>query len=383
MSFNFSAKAKRVLGGLSLLSLAALLIVENNKTDVEKKWYSEKLEASRLALRAQVCLKNFRLQEGVFTDNLNDPNSTALIGQDITAITTDRGYIDSKLTATNPNFAAVVVDMLKEAGVKKGDVVAAAFTGSLPGLNIAVISAIQVLELKPVIISSVGASNWGANDPYFTWMDMEKVLNDSGIFRHRSAAASIGGGLDVGRGLSPEGRDMIRQAILRNNIPSIDESFLTRNIEKRMQIYNTMRGSNNIKAFINVGGGIASLGSVENSEFIPGGLSKILPVKNYPVKGVLIKMSEEGIPVIHMLNVIQLAKEYGLPVSPEPLPAPGTGEIFVKKQYNMLLTIPLTAVLLAAVIAVFIMEQRRHKLGSEVVNQNKLKEPEPEEDFQL
>ena len=97
-----------------------------------------------------------------------------MIGQDITQITTDRGYIDSKLTSMNPNFAAVIVEMLKEADVKNNDVVAISFTGSLPGLNIAVMAAIQTLKLKPIIITSVGASNSGANDPYFTWLDMGK-----------------------------------------------------------------------------------------------------------------------------------------------------------------------------------------------------------------
>jgi poly-gamma-glutamate system protein len=114
------------------------------------------------------------LRKSVFVDVVNDPNETALIGQDITPITTDRGYIEAKLTSTNPNFAAVVVDMLKESELEKNDVVAVAFTGSFPGLNIAVHSALQTLKLKPIIITSVGASNWGANDPYYTWLDMEK-----------------------------------------------------------------------------------------------------------------------------------------------------------------------------------------------------------------
>ena len=99
-----------------------------------------------------------------------DPNETALIGQDITPITTDRGYIEAKLTSINPNFAAVIVDMLKESDIQENDIVDVAFTGSFHGLNIAVLSALQILHLKPLVITSLGASNWGANDPYFTWL---------------------------------------------------------------------------------------------------------------------------------------------------------------------------------------------------------------------
>ena len=156
--------------------------------------------------------------------------------------------------ATNPNFAAVVVEMLKEAGLEKNDIVAVAFTGSLPGLNIAVHSALQTLKLKPIIITSVGASNWGANDPYYTWLDMESALFKGGIFENKSIAASIGGGLDRGRGLSPEGRQLIVDAIERVGIEFINEEHLEGSIQKRIEIYNKHRKKNNIKAFINVGG---------------------------------------------------------------------------------------------------------------------------------
>jgi len=365
--FEFSAKSKRVLSVLTLLSLIALLAVENNKVDIKRKWYEQKLEASKLAKKAADFLKDFRLQKGIFVDAINDPNESALIGQDITQITTDRGYIDSKLTSLNPNFAAVIVEMLKECDVKANDVVAISFTGSLPGLNIAVIAAIQTLKLKPVIITSVGASNWGANDPYFTWLDMEKTLIDAGIFKYKSVAASIGGGLDKGRGLSPEGRKLIEDAIKRSEATFINEEFLEKSISKRINIYKNYKKNSSIKAFINVGGGIASLGSTENAQFIPTGLIEALPMKNFPSNGVLIEMAKQNIPVIHLLNVTQLAAKYGLPISPKPIPNPGSGEVFVKKQYDIILTILVTLVLVISILAVFILEQKRHRLGTEQV----------------
>ncbi len=92
--------------------------------------------------------------------------------------------------------------------------------------------------MKPIIITSVGASNWGANDPYYTWLDMEKVLFKEGIFENKSVAASIGGGLDRGRGLSPEGRQLIVDAIERNGIEFINEEHLESSIQKRIEIYN-------------------------------------------------------------------------------------------------------------------------------------------------
>jgi len=366
-SYNINAGSKSVLSVLAILALLSFVAVEYRKDDVKREWYVQKLEASKLAYDAIEHLKGYRLQKSIFIDPVNDPNETALIGQDITPITTDRGYIESKLTATNPNFAAVIVDMLKEAGVEKNDVVAISFTGSLPGLNIAVHAALQTLKLKPVIITSVGASNWGANDPYYTWLDMENELYKAGIFKYKSIAASIGGGLDRGRGLSPEGRELIIDAISRNNVDFINEEHLESSIEKRMKIFNKQRAKNKIKAFVNVGGGIASLGSTENDKFIPGGLSKSLPMMNYPTRGVIIRMAEEKIPVIHLLNITQLAYKYGLPVSPVPLPEPGEGEIFIRKQYSMTLTVIVTLLFSIAIVFVFIMEKKRHRLGTEQI----------------
>jgi poly-gamma-glutamate system protein len=364
---DYSSKSIIILSVLTLLTLLAFIAVESGKVDVKRKWYDQKLEAAQLTQKASFYLKEKRLEKGIFIDPVNDPNETALIGQDITPITTDRGYIESKLTSTNPNFSAVIVEMLKEADVSSNDVAAVSFTGSLPGLNLAVLSAIQTLKLKPVIITSVGASNWGANDPYFTWLDMEKALFDAGIFKFRSIAASIGGSQDYGRGLSPEGRKLIKDAIARNEVEFIDEEFLDKSIEKRLDIYNREKKNKPIKVFINVGGGISSLGSTENDQFIPSGLSLTLPMRNYPARGVLIRMIENHVPIIHLLNITQLAGKYGLPVSPSPLPEPGKGEIFVKRQYNIVLTISVTVFLSIIIISVFIMEKRRHRLGTEQV----------------
>jgi poly-gamma-glutamate system protein len=368
---NFTAGSVWVLSLLSLVALLGLLAVENQKTDVKRKWYEEKLEASKLAKNAADLLREYRLQKGVFVDVINDPNRTALIGQDITPITTDKGYIEAKLTSTNPNFAAILVDMLKEADLKENDAVAVAFTGSFPALNIAVHSAIQTLKLKPVIITSVGASNWGANDPYFTWLDMEKFLYDAKLFKYKSVAASIGGGLDKGRGLSPEGRNLIKAAVDRNNIEFIDEEYLENSIEKRLEIYHS-HSKSPIKLYINVGGGIASIGSTENYQFIPSGFSLPLAIKNFPTKGVLIRMSEDNIPFIHLLNITQLAQKYGLPVSPSPLPLPGEGEIFIQKQYNVTLTIVITLILISFISVVLVLEKRRHRLGTELVSPNNM-----------
>jgi len=365
--YKFRAKSNRVLTVLSVLSLLAFIAVENSKVQVKEDWYDQKLEAAQLSQKAADYLKDFRLENGVFIDVINDPNQTALVGQEYTLVTTDRGYIEAKLSTTNPNFAAVIVQLLKDAGLKKGDNVAAAFTGSFPGLNVAVIAALQTLNLNPIVITSVGSSNFGANDPYFTWLDMEDILYKSGIFEQKSVAASIGGGNDVGRGLSPQGRELIIDAINRNNIDFISEKHIDNSISKRMDIYEEAAKGKPIKAFINVGGGIASLGNTINGKLIPPGLTEFLPMRNFPVRGVMIQMGQEEKPIIHLLNINKLLDEYGLPQSPEPLPEPGEGGIFVQEKYNVVITGIATLFLVVVILLVYFSERKHHQLGSDVV----------------
>jgi poly-gamma-glutamate system protein len=364
---SFKAKSNIVLGLLFLLALLAFIAVENGKMDVKQDYYNEKLQAAKLSQAAEDHLKNYRLENGVFIDDVNDPNQTALIGQEYSLITTDQGNIESKLSAMNPNFAAVIVQLLKDAGLKEKDRVAVAFSGSFPGMNISVMAALETLDLHPVVITSVGASNFGANDPYFTWLDMESLLQKSGIFHFKSVAASIGGGNDIGRGLSPEGRDLIVKAIERNDVEFIHEKHLENSIAKRMEIYEKSGGGKPVRAFINVGGGIASLGNTINGQLIPSGLTEQLPMSNYPLHGVIVQMGRKGIPIIHLLNIDQLLEKYGLPSNPVPLPDPGDGGIFIQKKYNLLVTSIVTVILVLVIVYIYVVERKRHRLGTDVV----------------
>lgn len=324
--------------GLAVLALVFTAGVERFKVRREARYYDRKIEAARLALSAQEIIEEGRLNRGLPIDAINDPNSTGLIGPQYTLTTTDRATLQIKLTSANPNFAAAVVQLLKRARVRSGDHVGVAFTGASPGLNIAVLAAIEVLDLKPVIITSVGASSWGATDPNYTWLDMESLLFQEGIFDHRSAAASLGGGADLGRGLSPRGRALIREAIERNGQQLIEGASLDENILLRMAIYDSLRGDHPYKAFINVGGGLASLGSSQNARLIPTGFTKRLGQRTFPRKGVTILMAEGSIPILHLFEVDRLAEKFDLPLAPTPLPTIGEGKLFSEPRYSLSLT---------------------------------------------
>lgn len=357
-------KQKVSLGTLTFLaSLAVLLFFLSYKERnlIKMPWYKEKIRAAKLMLLMENAIKEKVTQDKTPIDRVSDPNETGLIGQEFTLITTDRGILDAKLTTLNPNFAAVVVDMLKRAGVSKGDLLAVAVTGSMPALNIAVHAAVETLGLKPVIITSVGASSWGANNPALTWLDMEALLYNKGLIHHRSVSASIGGGKDRGRGLSPEGRRLILEAIRRNQVRLIHKPTLEESIQQRMKIYHQKARGKRYAAYINVGGGLGSLGASINGELVPAGLSQRLAFQNFPVKGTMIRFGEQGVPIIHLLRIEEIAQRYELPTAPVPLPEIGMGKVYFEERHDVFIA-ALSMILLTGALFMAVRLDLFHRL---------------------
>ncbi len=338
---------------LALLSILFFYLAEQSQRPQKAKYYNQKIKAAELTEKAQDVIKKELSERGYVIDVQNDPNMTGMVGPQYSQTTTDRGYIRDKLISTNPNNAAVIVDLFHRADLRKGDKVAVTFTGAFPAMNIAVLAACKVMELEPIIITSVGASTWGATWEQFTWLDMERVLNKSGLWDYKSIAASIGGGNDGGRGLSPEGRDLIQEAILRNEvefISSITEENpsgeLYENIEMRVKIFDREKGSDDYAAVVNVGGGLAAIGSSQNGKLMLPGYNARLWERELPAVGAVNILAERRIPVIHLLQLDDFARRYDLPVEVTPEPEVGEGPIYVQEKYSITTTVIYTVALL-------------------------------------
>lgn len=354
--------SRLTLVGLAGFAVLVFALAERTAKPERQPYFNLKLKAAKQALLAQEAIKEAAQAAGIAIDRENDPYGTGIIGQERTPITSDRGVVTSKILATNPNFAAAFVELLLRAGVRRNDFVASGMTGSLPGWNLSFYAACWAIGARPLTITSVGSSDWGANLPALTWLDMEDILVKRGIFPYRSAAASIGGGSDNGRGMSPEGRQLIRDAIKRNGVELIETDDVDSSILLRMQTFYRLAGKKEVAAYVNIGGGLASLGGSQNERLIPPGLSKHLAAKNFPVRGVINRMAESGLPVIHLLEVEKIAAEYGLPtvVTPE-RPELGEGPLFFKDKYSITSTVFLTGLLLL-VLFVFIRLDVAHYL---------------------
>jgi poly-gamma-glutamate system protein len=351
---------------LAVLGVGLLAISEATKHMYPQPRLNEKLAASARTLRCFEAIRSARVGTPETLDRENDPESSGLIGQEFTLTTTDRGVLEAKLTSVNPNFAAVFVQYFHDLGLKPGDPVAIALTGSFPALNIAMVAAAEEMRLKPLVITSVGASMWGANDPKFTYLDMEKLLVERGLLTTRSLAASIGGSNDRGRSLSPAGRELIRKAIERNGIPLIAEPTIEKSVARRVGIFDEAAGSRGVRAFVNVGGGASSIGSQASATMIPTGINTSLKPYNWAQRGVLHHYARKRVPFIHVLNIETIARAHGFPLSPEALAPVGEGEIFYKRAYDLRIVAPALAIYLILCFGVLRARQRAAKAARDV-----------------
>jgi len=366
---TISIRSTLVLSILGALAISLLIIVENSKEFQKQANYEEKIQAAQLNKKCMIYLKNTFFANEIAIDNINDPNETGIIGQQFSEITSGRGSLPVKLSTANPNFAAMIVTQLKEAGLKKGDGVAVCVTGSFPALNIATCAAIETMGLQPIFITSVTSSSWGANSPAFTWLDMHKSLYDAKLISFMPVASSIGGNEDLGRTLSKEGRDLATAAIERNELHYINSGTLEGNITERMKIFEN--GTSKVKMFINVGGGIASLGSNNNADVLPSGLRTSAKINELPDhRGVVYEMVRKDIPILNLLHINRLMERYDLPRDPVPLPKIGEGSLYKTFRYDLTVVVAATSVFLSLILGVMYYDKKQNQLGTQIIKKN-------------
>lgn len=320
-----------VLIALAILLLFSTFFIENKKTLVKDDYYEEKYRAAERMEAALEEVKSEKIRRGIEIDPSLDINETGIIGVEFNEITTTLGALESKRTSANPNFAAVLVDLLLEADLEEGDKVAMNLSSSFPALNIASIVACETLDLEPVIISSIGSSTWGGNNLDFTYLDMEDHLYKEGIIKHKSTAFSPGGAGDLGLDMDQEELEKIIARLKSSDRELILEEDLQENITKRMEIYYSH--GEEINGFINIGGNILSFGNTEDSTRTPAGLIRDQDYKLSDKTGLVQEFYSRDIASIHLLNIKDLAHNYGLKVDPNTPFVLGEGDIYYNYDY--------------------------------------------------
>ncbi len=286
------------------------------------------MRASQIMARATEVLQNARSDLGLEIDAKNDPNRTGFIGVESSSITTSVGQLEAKRTTTNPNFAGLTVLLLHRAGVRPGGTIAIGASGSFPALIVAVLSAATAMQVKALLIPSLGASQWGANRADFHWGIMQQILQSQGLLDFETVAISMGGDQDMGKRLPPEGHRLLQGALNSSPWKIIQEPTLAANVSTRMQLFRVAAGDSPIKAYVNIGGSWPNLGTDSLILNVKPGLARIRRIPPPEKQGMVFAMAESGVPILHFLYIKGLTSEYALPWDPVPIPKAGRGRMY-------------------------------------------------------
>jgi len=228
-----------------------------------------------------------------------------------------------------------------ELGLKPGDRIAVGSSGSFPGSLLAVLSACAETGVEPVVITSIGASEYGANIEGLSNAEMMAACRESGALPYMPAAISPGadGDLGISSLYRFEPSDELAQ-YARSTARALDVPFiLGKNAEDsyaaHLEVY---RKAAPIKAFVNIGGADVNFGSgpaslklkpglilpsSRNSRVAPGGFrgegaAEAAEASTDGREGLIGYYLARGIPVLHFLNIKGLALQSGIPVDGDP-----------------------------------------------------------------
>lgn len=333
------------------IAVAGFLAVERFQATIVQPHLDQKLEAARLMQAGMEQIREYRVRNIGPVDLEVDPTGSGMVGLSSSPVTTNTGSLPAKRTTINPNWAAVVVDLLYAAGVQQGDTIALGFSGSFPALNLASLCAAQVMRLEVVAIASVGASSWGANVPGLTWLDMERILNKQDVLSVHSVAASLGGTRDRAVGMGKTGRRRLEQVVHRAGIEFIETPEEIQSIDRRMDLYRLHARGAPIAAYVNVGGSLVSIGPKPVKQVYRPGLNRSLPPRAALIDSVIQRFIRSGVPVINLSKIVPLAETYGFPIEPTTLPNVGEGLVYARQEVNLWIATGVLVLIAASLVA--------------------------------
>ena len=384
MKIQLTQAAKNgVLVAVAVLLAVLYYAVQPEHFTGKHRFYPEMIAAAQKMRRLQQAVRQEMLRRGIEIDTTVDRLDSGLIGVEWSGITTTLGQLESKRTSVNPDFAALLVRLLEEAGVQKGDTVAANCSSSFPALNLAFIAAADALDLHAIMVTSVGASTYGGNREDFTYLDMY----DQHLIRNRTRAYSLGGAGDIGKEFEPERIGRIKERLDRYGLIFLYEADFEKNLAQRYAFYTDAAQNdvfhnaasqnpaahktvadnkaadspNPIKAFINIGGNLLSVGEYNDSI----ATEKVrLPASSAITTGLVGRFLQAGTPVFYLLNIKSIALYYQLPFDPVTLPEIGTAPIYYRPMHHIKQYVILGIFLVALVLNAVCLQRFRRLVDS-------------------
>ena len=341
--FRPSIQKTRILVFLALINIIVYYFVSSSVVTFRASDYELKIASAEKMENALNVLKKYGRKYPFLS---RDPFDTRLVflNTETSPLLTDIGKYEAKSTVLKPNFSALIIDQFSKSGLNKGDTIAVSMTGSMPGANIAVLMACEAMELEYILISSLGASSWGATDMNLSWPKMEKILYDNNLISKVSDKFTYGGGADyLKRGTryrkiyGGESKRVSIDSLMISLYPNktMDDLFilhglsndevlndstgtiLKTSINQRISFYEKSCSDGSLScfdAYVNVGGGVASFGYKgknklkDNFGYVKA--SDVLDILPSFEKrnSVMAKFAESNIPLINITEIEKLIK---------------------------------------------------------------------------
>ena len=341
--FRPSIQKTRILVFLALINIIVYYFVSSSVVTFRASDYELKIASAEKMDNALNVLKKYGRKYPFLS---RDPFDTRLVflNTETSPLLTDIGKYEAKSTVLKPNFSALIIDQFSKSDLNKGDTIAVSMTGSMPGANIAVLMACEAMELEYILISSLGASSWGATDMNLSWPKMEKILYDNNLISKVSDKFTYGGGADyLKRGTryrkiyGGESKRVSIDSLMISLYPNktMDDLFilhglsndevlndstgtiLKTSINQRISFYEKSCPDGSLScfdAYVNVGGGVASFGyKGKNKLKYNFGYVKANDVLDAlpsfeKRNSVMAKFAESNIPLINITEIEKLIK---------------------------------------------------------------------------
>ena len=234
-----------------------------------------------------------------------DPERLGVIGVEWSPISTTLGSLPSKRTAADPFWSVVLFREMARMGLRSGCHVAILASGSFPGFVLNALAAAEAIGCRVLFAASLGASQWGANDPACPWPVMEGIFHRGGFLKTRASWYTLGGEDETGGGIGDEGRKILADAAAKEGIPLLEA-----------RTYNGILAAkiSRLEAFapdlVITAGGSSSIFGVGNEHSGNGFLPKNAVADEKSIVGWALS---HGVPVFHAVDFRFLAKRMGVP----------------------------------------------------------------------
>jgi len=305
--------------GIVALWYAALSLLGRAPDPVER---SLELRAARAMEKAIAAVREEALARGIEIDPAQDPARTGLVGLPFSGLTTTLGSLPAKRTGAQPDAAALLARLLREAGAREGDLVAIDSSGSFPGFAVAAIVAAESAGIRPVVVVSIGASTYGANRPELSIADMLEALARRGAIRSGPVAVSPGGGDDAGEGMDQDELEAALARAASAGVRLLKPAGPSRDVAERLSVLRESSGGRRPAAFVSIGG-------------------------NWAAEAMERAYRAEGVPVLRILDIKDLCARTGLAFDPQPWPEPGSAALYARRP-------PGAALALAGIVVAFV-----------------------------